>query len=815
MNKLDLSLRLRPLRFAYLVNPSDTESLLKIFESNTCLWGGMFNPIIPIYKRKPKWWDNYPSKRENFKQILKGYLNYFEPDFIVECKPGLGDYFGIPKEVAISLDDLIVNKLVNEDSWNAFGLNAFDIYKSLYQEEFKFQRRHSQKYGIISPKTKKYSLVNACLFGTFPKNNDFTYLESAFKDVFDSKIYEFDAKNLISVFKNHIVTPIRITETKCETFYSARNEPTLYIFDIAKPCDLIDYWNLRIIYPEIYAIPIQFIGELKEFCQDFIMRNHIPLPGNKNGIMVHTTIQSSRSISHKQLIQLFNEYLKVDKKDAAVIRSWYPSIWREPLERVWQPTRSVLNARDKNVEITLDSEYKMITFETLSPDFPESIRNRYRWANVIEISDWSFNDEVTTVYPSNLFSPLFPRLSHIDKLRSNTEGLVIYPNHKGSKELWTLSNGTSSMIHFLKTKNIKAEISEAGKTLQQIVRTIGGLIKVGSISNSKLIEMLNRMAHKQVKIEAKEDGITKEYLGRTIQFSEIKKLLNDISKDQIFNLTSLDSLIFNNVIQLGLEVECGQCGNKNWFLLNNLNYSLSCENCLKQFSFPSSNPTNRKINWAYRVIGPFSKPDYANGGYSSALALRLLKHNLGGFSNSKISWSTSLNLETSKVDKWEVDFLLWYQRTRVLEHNHEVEFIAGESKSYGKQSFRKKDIESLKKMAKYFPGTILVFATLKDELSEKEKELITPLALWGRESLNNGKTRAPVIILTSTELFATDDLRRTYEDKGGLFKKLVSPGYVDLENLRNLSNITQQLHLGLNSYHEWLEAKYKGKIKGK
>ena len=811
MNKIDLSIRLRPIRFAYLTNPSDTNSLLRIFESNTCLWGGMFNPIIPFYKKTPKWWKNHPAEHENFKEIIKGYLNYFEPDFIVETKPGITKYLGIPKESVISMNDLIVNKSFDEESWDTYGTNMFDVYKSLYQKEFKFQRRHAEKFVSINSKFKKNKLSSSCLFGSFSQNPNFIYLKSAYKEVFNPEEINYDGSTLSDIYKSRKIFPLIITSTKCNTFFAVRNEPTLYIFDSTKSHDLIDFWNLRIIYPDIYAIPIQFLEELKDFCKNFIIQNNIPLPGNNSGVMVHTTIQSSRSISFQKIKDIVNEFFTVEKKDAVVIRSWYPPIWKEPPEMIWQPTRSVINCGEKKIEITTENNYAGITFETLSPDFPESIRNHYRWANVLEFSDWSFRDEVATVFPDNLMNPFFSRLYYNHKLRINTEGLIIYPRHKNSKEYWTLVNGTIAISEFLKHKGIKAEISDAGKTLKQIVQTVGGLLNVGSIADSKLIDLFNKMAHKQVKIEDDKHEIIKEYLGRTVQYSTINKTLNEITHNQFLSPISLESLINNKIIQLGLEIECEHCGSRNWYLINNLDYKLSCENCLSSFDFPNANPTNRKINWSYRLIGPFSKPDYANGGYSSVLALRFFRHSINSLSDTKFSWSTSLNLESKNGQKWELDFLIWYQRKRIIENNYNVDFIFGESKSFGKQSFEKKNILSLKRMAIYFPGLILVFATLKEELSKEEKELIIPLANWGRVSLPliNGKTRAPVIILTAIELFAINDLRDTYQKKGGLFAKLISPGYIRLENLRVLANITQQLHLGMKSYYELLENKFK------
>ncbi len=808
MNKLDLSVRLRPIRIVYLVNTSDTKSLLRVFESNTCLWGGMFNPIIPFYKKTPIWWDNLAVRRENYKEIVKGYLNYFEPDFIVECEQGLGDYLGIPKEVTISLDDLIVNKSVEEESWNTYGLNAFDIYKSLYAEEYKYQRRSSEKFGIVVPKNKNHSLASACIFGTFPQNPKLNYLESAFKDVFAPEIISFDKDCLNSIYKADTISPLRITKAKCNVFYSARNEPTLYIFNINKPQDLIDFWNLRIINPEVFAIPVQFIDELKEFCRDYIIRNNIPLPGNNNGLMAYTTIQISRSISQKEFIDVYDEYFRVENRERAYLYSSCLPIWEKSPKYVWRPTRSVITSIEKKQEIPIEQKSPMFSFETLSPELTESIQNRFRWANVIEISDWSYTDQINTIYPSNIFMPSYPRISHEKEIRTNTEGLVIFPRFRGSKEFFTLSDGTSAMIQYLKSKNIEAEISDAGRTLQQMIVTIGGFCNLGTIANGDLITLLNKMAHKQVKSDDNPEFTVKEYLSRTVQFSKISKLLNDIAKGARFNNPSLESLISNNVLQLGLEVECENCGNRNWYLLNQLNYNLQCENCLTVYVFPSSNPTNRKINWAYRVLGPFSKPDYAHGSYSAALAIRVFKRAFGGSLDSNISWSTSLNLETSANQKWEIDFILWHQRRMVIQHNHEVEFIFGECKSYGKHCFTKKNIESMKRLANLFPGAYLLFAAMKETLSNEEKEMIASLALWGRESIGNGKNRANVIVFTSTELFTKSDLRATYIEKGGAFAKLVSPGYVELQDLERLSDITQQLHLGLDSYQEWIMKKY-------
>jgi len=41
------TVRVRPLRFAFVVEPNDKAGLQRIFETNSALWGGLFNFIIP------------------------------------------------------------------------------------------------------------------------------------------------------------------------------------------------------------------------------------------------------------------------------------------------------------------------------------------------------------------------------------------------------------------------------------------------------------------------------------------------------------------------------------------------------------------------------------------------------------------------------------------------------------------------------------------------------------------------------------------------------------------------------------------------
>ena len=69
MTRGTVKVKLRPIKLAFLVHPDDKESLLKAIEINTFLWGGMYNPIIPTYRRVPAKWEDSPFKTLLLKRL--------------------------------------------------------------------------------------------------------------------------------------------------------------------------------------------------------------------------------------------------------------------------------------------------------------------------------------------------------------------------------------------------------------------------------------------------------------------------------------------------------------------------------------------------------------------------------------------------------------------------------------------------------------------------------------------------------------------------------------------------------------------------
>ncbi|MDD2829000.1 MAG: hypothetical protein PHW18_05440 [Sulfuricurvum sp.] len=793
MSNVKVDIKLRPIRFVFLVKPNDKKNILKIFQINTFLWGGKFNPIIPFFKQVPKWWSKHDHLKYNAQQIINDYLDFFEPDFIVEAEKGLADNIDFDKDRILSLDNML-----HKDEYRSldeYGLNVNDLYIHLYEKKYQFERRH--KVDIVNVISKEKSLKNfiSCTFGSFPEDEDFSYLEKNYIDIFEPASIELDAKSLLELYSSQYFAPIDIGHTRIDiNFFEKMPEPRLFIFDLEETKDLIDFWNLRIIYREVIAIPKQWIKELSPFCKEFILKHHRPSPWQPD-YMLNSTTMFSRSISDDEAKNIYSQYIQIDTLGANHIQLWYPNIKLERSNQIHGLRRPILTYQQDSKEVNLlNEEDSRISFDILAPDFSEKYGNKVRWANVINIEDWSSENKITTVFPTNYRNPIFPKFGIFNKhLLSTTEGLIIFPEYKDNNEHWRLENGTVAINQWLKEYDISAIVSDAGKATQQIIETIGGVTQVWSIVNKNIIKTLDEMARTP--------------LTRSFQVNKFENMINKDIKKQKWILPRSEYLASQKIVELGLEVKCSKCDSWSWYTLKELDYSLTCSRCLKKFDFPITKPSKSEYSrWSYRVIGPFAIPDYARGGYATALTIHFFERSLDNARKLKMTWSAGQELTLKSGEKAEADFILWTQKQEILELNKTTNIVFGEAKSFAQDAFKDSDIEKMKLLAETFPNSILVFATMKDheEFSKDEINRLRKFAEWGRRyNTKNYERRAHIMILTGLELFIEDyaGFSSVWKNKGGKHQELISAYTVNnLNNLEILAELTQQVYLDMPSY---------------
>ena len=818
MNNIRVDIRLRPIRFGFLVRPDDAESMLEIFRINTCLWGGMFNPIIPIFESVPSWLEDEGFHFENSKQMINDYLDFFEPDFLIEAEEGLAEGFGFDPERVRKLADMIEEPGGNY--MHRYGLSVHGLYTDLYTKEHQFEQRHRIPFVHVQPADTTFTNFVAGQFGSFPTQERLRYFERNHKVIFNPKPIALDAAALAKLYQSGYSSALEIGCAKLQVGYNAPLLSTLFILDARESKDIVDFWNLRAIHQHVRAVPIQWIEELSPFCKEFIRDNYRRQPNDSSPNMVGPVLMFSRSLSEGNVEEMVENFSFVEEGDVYTIQRWAPTIWYKLSEQVASPTRPTLAADRKIMNVQIDGDNPEIRFDPLFPEFMSEY-NLFRVANVVRLQDWSDaeyvvrvrdrsdNDQIATVFPCNYKNPSVPKfqpefLQEEQYILPTTEGLVIFPYRENFSELWNLVDGTTAFNQWFNDNQVAAIRSDAGKATEQIIQALGGL-KWGilCLTYKGVIGLLNEMS--------------KNSATKTTHYREFKNKIHTAIDNENLRKRTFETLVEQKAVELGLQLKCDKCGSPSWYPVNQLDYSLTCSLCFKQFDFPITTPLGAHSKWAYRVVGPFALPDYAQGGYASALTIHFFADVIGGFDQAGVTWSSGQELTLNRNKKVEVDFMLWYQRRKKIYGTERAFFgtglptfgmdrptetVFGEAKSFGRRGedvFNQDDVDKMKLLAEAFPGSILVFAAMKEKLSPSEIDRIKELAEWGREyDKERRQTRAPVIVLTGTELFTTGSLTTSWKRKGGRHEDLAQRISQGKSNLRILANFTQHLYLDLD-----------------
>jgi hypothetical protein len=443
-----------------------------------------------------------------------------------------------------------------------------------------------------------------------------------------------------------------------------------------------------------------------------------------------------------------------------------------------------------------------VRFSGLSPDFASPYgEGTARWANVLRLHSYANEESIAVVLPLDFANENVPRLRLGGRALISCDGIVLPQEYKDHPEYLSLLTGRQAIIAWLKQHDVEAEPSDAGRIAEQVLSAVGGFWGAYLFADEDTLKLLDAMAKS---IRRHQDGKLEEYPDRAKPVTAWQKIIARRKNQQLSPQLGLDLFVKANILKLGLSVECPNCMKKNWCSLHDLDEQLTCDRCLKRFDFPQGSLNFRNTPWQYRVVGPFSIPDFAGGAYATVLALSVFAQHLG--SQTQLSYSTNLDIALGQ-ENLEVDFAFWYLRDYHLELDEEPVLAFGEAKSFASEAFEAKDIERMKKLAVKFPGSFQVFATLKDNLSDDERSAIGDFALWGRDPLRNGHPRAPVIVLTGVELFSewlVDHTWKNLDDKRGKFAAL-SP--TRLDNLWTLADLTQQFYLGLPDRFETLREK--------
>ena len=259
--------------------------------------------------------------------------------------------------------------------------------------------------------------------------------------------------------------------------------------------------------------------------------------------------------------------------------------------------------------------------------------------------------------PFNTFNREWPRLGlGGEQVAVGVDGWVFPQRYKKLNQYVSLFNSNDAIVGSLSRLGVEAKLSEPGHIARQMLENLGGLLGAHLIADLATLALLNKMSG-GLRRQTNQDDMIEENFGlRTAPLKDWTDLISKREAKGSLPAVHLEDFTKHNVIKIGLETSCPHCQATNWTTLTAIDYLITCERCLKSYDFPQAHLKKSNQNFSYRVIGPFSVPDYGRGAYGSLLALRVLER--FNSSTSALTFSTAMNLSIGGK-KHEIDFVAW------------------------------------------------------------------------------------------------------------------------------------------------------------
>jgi hypothetical protein len=766
------NLRLRPVRFAFLVDPAEKSALLQAIEINSFLWGGVYNPIIPVIGRVAKPQRSRYGKYSTSRTILDQYLEVFDPDFIVALGKYSGQTFDLPEERLVTVEKLLGT--VEMFGFPQYGIGLFEVAGDFYNKELKFVRTHSLEF-LSAELAPAHEPFLASVFGRLPSNIAYSFKQK-YEPALNAQTVTISISNYAELFAGDKTFIRRLTSHGLSA--SGYVTQCLFFLDASKTNDVVDYWNLRALGWNVIPIAKQsaHLESTKKLALNFVNANYQPErhPGIYNAMFA-----ISRSIPfdprREDEAMAFVRSLDIEVPGKAGEAKLAISYVYPPAETThfWPGSAQRVDAVARSARHSISGVEGTFPVKTLDPEFITTggVPGVARFANDLDLRVSSGKELMAEVIPEG--GRLLPAaIGGFDytQWRFSKNGITyLAPFPDWTIDL-TLPKAEELYSRWLKTHNWQVQPSPAGRIVRQMFKHLGGMGGMQLLADENVISLINSL-------NAKKLMSVDEFWGELQKIANYSERLRD-PKDLLQRLTDAQ------IVRLGIEVQCPVCTQRSWYTVADANYELGCLNCLEHFSLP---PNPRDIKWAYRTFGPFSASVQDYGSYSVLLTLRFFSSLLHAATTAMLSFEA--NKEGSNI---EADLGLLFQRD-LLAKPSKAERVFAECKTYN--SFEAKDTAKLLALSHSFPGSILVVATLKKDLSDGEKRVIKSLLKKLAAKRRIAEPQSQVLILTGTELFSFwRPPPLCWEQAGGRHAVFSKEERVR-NDLRELGKITQQIYL--------------------
>ena len=430
-------IKVRPLKLALMVDPNSAFQVREAIRLACTQWGGMFFPIIPMHKRMPASWGKDPLKPPPAHEVVKGYLDGFDPDILVQFGKELPDYVLDSKLKVLRPDDFWSGGREKDANEPAYGIGVLDVLQDIFREHFKFKPKYPLK-AIVPVIPKGLGLFWASVFGEYPAHIA-EAVEKGFADALDLSQPEVRADKFRELTEGDVLFPRRVTQwaTHLQGGGGFRRNAAVFFMDASKIGDVIDFWNLRASGRQVLPLPKQFLDE-KSFRQvvvEFLDQHRRPWGNDGDAFDVASLIRSRHSTMEE--MHAFAKSLALPSADGKPgtstqgmsLQHWYPRIWDEWARGQDGGVADVYGEDQETINLA-GEEHLSMRLKSLIPSFG---RENWFWSsgrcvNEFDLRLYGADEQLAEVFPkvegNHLLRAITGNVGHYGEWRVGRYGLV-------------------------------------------------------------------------------------------------------------------------------------------------------------------------------------------------------------------------------------------------------------------------------------------------------------------------------------------------------------------------------------------------------
>lgn len=685
MDTINLRISYRPLRIGWCIRTSIKEDLKKALHLTHTLWGGRYNPLIPI--------DN--------QTLAKKLIDLFRVDALYpisedkEAKHFIEAYPYLPwpmiwKELFIESDNKKLPTIL-------------DIYHPI---RHLYERKSKDKIDICMyewSESDPLSNVFLATFGHFPAGDLSSQYSKLLGNFPDLEKVTLNNGEVISEDIFNKITLNQITGINLSYYppFSWDN-PGFYVGDSENIDDILTYWNLRASTADLLFYDPKYSDRF-----EIIKNKHLSIvqnrPKHPHDFKNSTAVWSLSEIREKLDLSPFGE--RVSQCSAS--------------DTVWNG----LNIKPPKVFFNDDTVLASVSISTPPrisfqlPSKPFFIENKFHTQHVVisvkvivDLQDEEFTFMVPNLPELNVY---FGRNSYFiwNMARIENDGLGIIINLTQDSLSLSAVKSQDLIENIFLAYGIKAKSSHAGLLGRRLIKQMGSIQGCRVFKIKGVRSLIERYSPYQAFTRSAATSIIGDIDPKTKKpnFKNYEDLViaYDPSRKKLTPDKAFTYLVEKGVFRVGLKITCTHCELDFWKHLDDVKTNTVCEFC--------GNNVNVSIqlkdrDWAYRRSGIFGREDHLEGGVPVAVTLQQL-HTV--FHHNIIAYSTALELSSNSADirKSETDIAIL-----TTGRDRKAQLIIGECKTHSEIS--QQDVENMIKVAEAFPSDRIDVFILFSKLSQ-------------------------------------------------------------------------------------------------